>query len=912
MLNLKKGMIIMKKLFKKISAVVIALAVVLTTVMFGVPEKIAAADTGECEHDYRGYGSPMDPTCTQRGVKRYFVHCMNCNRYFANDSSYGDEWRKDPKEITEDDVYIPALGHDFTGNWGGDYTHHWHICTRKGCNATDEKIAHSGGTATCQAKAVCEVCGVGYGEKGDHIYNTEWSTSDYSHWHTCTLCGTKKDTGSHSGGTATCTKRKVCEICGQEYGGYAAHNYSDYENNDTQHWQVCLNPDCGNIKNLADHNFVWKKDETGHWHECSVCHLKKDDKESHNIVLWEGREPTCKLIGFTDGLRCSECYYVEKARERIDKTDHTWGEWIVTTPATEETDGEKTHTCSVCNTTETAAISATGHTFSDDWTSDSTHHWHAATCAHPDVVDGKAPHTWSDWTVKTPATETNKGEETRKCTVCKATESREISVLEHVHTFTKHNKVEPDCTTTGNIEYWTCSGCNKSFSDENGTTEVTDTALPAKGHTIVTDAAIAPTCTAAGKTEGSHCSVCNTVITAQTTVAAKGHTWGAWTVKTPVTETDKGEETRECSVCKATESRDIPALNHKHTLVHVPETPATETTEGVREHWHCDGCGKDFFDEDGTKEANADDLKIGKIETEVQASASVPKPEIATPKEELIEAALSEDEQKKVGEGAYIKIILKVEDATQKVPDKDKTSVIGEIANMTNYKLGQYLDITLLKKIGELEQMITNTSAPIKITFEIPERLRGKTQYSVIRVHGSETTVLHDLDNEPNTVTIETDKFSTYALAYREKTTSSRPNSGGSRPYRPSTSNTSDDTSSDTSDDTSSNTSDNTSSDFSDDTSSGTSDDTSYTSSDISNNNSSDTSDTSNDTSSSAPETSDNSSEVISGIDENSHVPSESSPSNNNDNPSTGIAVSLIPFAAILSGVIVVINRKKR
>ena len=910
----------MNKIIKRISAAVTAFAVMFTAVfVFGVPEKFAAADTGECEHDYRGYGSPMDPTCTQRGVKRYFVHCMNCNRYFANDSSYGDEWRKDPKEITEDDVYIPALGHDFTGNWGGDYTHHWHICTRKGCNATDEKIAHSGGTATCKAKAVCEVCGVEYGEKGDHIYNTEWSTSDYSHWHTCTLCGTKKDTGSHSGGTATCTKRKVCEICGQEYGGYAAHNYGDYENNDTQHWQVCLNPDCGNIKNLADHNFVWKKDETGHWHECSVCHLKKDDKESHNIVLWEGREPTCKLIGFTDGLRCSECYYVEKARVRLEKTDHTWGDWVVTTPATEETEGEKKHTCSVCDTVETETIPVTGHTFSEDWTSDDTYHWHASTCAHPDVVDGKTPHTWSDWTVKTPATETSKGEETRECSVCHIAESREIPLLGHTHSLTKHNRVEASCTAAGNIEYWSCAGCGRSFLNENGTAEVTDTGIPAKGHTEVTDAAVAATCTNTGLTEGKHCSVCNAVITAQATIPANGHTWGAWTVKTPATETDKGEETRECSVCHIAESRDIPALNHKHALVHIPEVPATQTTEGVKEHWHCDGCGKDFFDEEGKQEADREELKIGKIEAEVQSPASVPKPEIATPKEELIEATLSADEKKMVDEGAFIKIILKVEDATNTVPAADKTAVTGKLGGLTNYKLGQYLDITMLKKIGEQEDKITQTNAPIRITFEIPSELRGKSEYSVIRVHGGETTILRDLDSDPNTVTIETDKFSTYALAYKEKSSSSGSGGGSHRPTYPSTSDTSDNTSSDTSDNTSSDTSDNTSSNTSDSTSSDTSDNTSSdtsdnTSSDTSDNISSDTSystssDTSNTTSSNA---SGSFSDESSSSDDSSHVPSESSLPDNNSNPSTGIAISFIPLVAILSGVIIISNRRKK
>lgn len=397
-----------------------------------------------------------------------------------------------------------------------------------------------------------------------------------------------------------------------------------------------------------------------------------------------------------------------------------------------------------------------------------------------DIVTAVIGHTWGAWTIKTPATETSKGEETRECTACHTTESRDIPVLAHTHSLTKHNRVEATCTAAGNIEYWSCVGCGKSFLDENGTTEVTNTVIPANGHTEVTDAAVAATCTDTGLTEGKHCSICNAVITAQATIPANGHTWGAWTVKTPATETDKGEETRECSVCHTAESRDIPALSHKHTLVHIPEVPATETTEGVKEHWHCDGCGKDFFDEEGKQEADREELKIGKIEAEVQAPATVPKPEIATPKEELIEATLSADEKKMVDEGAFIKIILKVDDATNTVPVADKTAVTGKLGELTNYKLGQYLDVTMLKKVGEIEQAISNTNAPIRITFEIPSTLRGKSEYSVFRVHGGETTILRDLDSDPNTVTIETDKFSTYALTYKEKTSGGGSGGGGS------------------------------------------------------------------------------------------------------------------------------------
>lgn len=49
----------------------------------------------------------------------------------------------------------------------------------------------------------------------------KWQADANGHWKTCAYCGLKFETGSHTGKTATCTQKAVCEICGQEYGGFA-------------------------------------------------------------------------------------------------------------------------------------------------------------------------------------------------------------------------------------------------------------------------------------------------------------------------------------------------------------------------------------------------------------------------------------------------------------------------------------------------------------------------------------------------------------------------------------------------------------------------------------------------------------------------------------------------------------------
>lgn len=79
---------------------------------------------------------------------------------------------------------------------------------------------------------------------------------------------------------------------------------------------------------------------------------------------------------------------------------------------------------------------------------------------------------------------------------------------EHVHSLEYHAKVEPTCTTDGNIEYWSCSGCGKNFADEDGKTVVSSTILKASGHSLSYQNRVEPTCTTNGNIEHFSCSNC--------------------------------------------------------------------------------------------------------------------------------------------------------------------------------------------------------------------------------------------------------------------------------------------------------------------------------------------------------------------------------------------------------------------
>ena len=149
----------------------------------------------------------------------------------------------------------------------------------------------------------------------------------------------------------------------------------------------------------------------------------------------------------------------------------------------------------------------------------------------------------------------------------------DYSESEHVHTMIHVAAVESTCIEQGNIEYYYCLECLRFYSDEQGTNELSssDIQLPLANHKLTHIEEEPSTCIKNGVMEHYHCEVCGK---------------------------DFSDErgTTELS------SSDIqlPLANHK--LVHIEETPATCTSDGIKEHYHCEVCEKDFSDENGTEE----------------------------------------------------------------------------------------------------------------------------------------------------------------------------------------------------------------------------------------------------------------------------------------------------------------------
>jgi len=124
-----------------------------------------------------------------------------------------------------------------------------------------------------------------------------------------------------------------------------------------------------------------------------------------------------------------------------------------------------------------------------------------------------------------------------------------------------------------------------------------------------------------------------------------------------------------------------------------------------------------------------------------------------------------------VAEG--VNVWLDIQDIGASVPQADKMLVQNASGD---YTVGMYLDINLFKKVGSnAATKITETNGKIKASIVIPETLwkSGRT-FELIRVHDGEAAVISGTyDENTHVFTFETDKFSTYALAYKDADSSS-------------------------------------------------------------------------------------------------------------------------------------------
>lgn len=192
------------------------------------------------------------------------------------------------------------------------------------CGYKTEWENHTGGTATCTAKAVCSVCGEAYGELAAHVADSTYKYNGEGHWTACATCGTPmSNQEAHTGGTADCQHKAVCDVCGQPYGELDASNHTGgirwAQTAEThQAFYLCCGAAAG-----AEANHSWNDE--------SVC------TECGYGCAHTGGTATCTALAVCD--ICGHTYG--------DLLPHDY-RWIIDQEATTEATGLKHEECTVC------------------------------------------------------------------------------------------------------------------------------------------------------------------------------------------------------------------------------------------------------------------------------------------------------------------------------------------------------------------------------------------------------------------------------------------------------------------------------------------------------------------------------------------------------------------------------------
>lgn len=237
-------------------------------------------------HKKDQHKSRVEATCVMPGHIEYYT-CTGCDKRLD----------KDGQEITED-IEIPALGHDFTGEWTVTKPA---ACTESGvkarkcsrCKETEKETIPATGHTEAEDAAVAATCTTAGKTAGSH----------------CLVCNTiikaqeEIPATGHSFGkwekvkASTCMGRgsvkRVCDICG----------YIE-------------------IKDIAANGHVWNTDYT------------------------VDKQPTCTETG-SKSIHCRNCEEVKDSKV-IEASGHTLGDWIIDKPATVETAGSRHKECETC------------------------------------------------------------------------------------------------------------------------------------------------------------------------------------------------------------------------------------------------------------------------------------------------------------------------------------------------------------------------------------------------------------------------------------------------------------------------------------------------------------------------------------------------------------------------------------
>lgn len=241
----------------------------------------------------------------------YYMSCV-CGAKGADTFEIGD---KDP------DNHSGILNND----WKSNDTKHWkeYAC----CGAHAEEAAHSGGTATCQNKAVCSTCNKPYGNLGSHVPASTWSKDASGHWHACQTpnCNEQLAFAAHTPGpAATEDAPQLCTVCSYELAPALAHTHvwgAWISNGDGTHTRTCAKDGSHTETNACSGGIATCQNSA----ICSVCNTAYGAKDMTNHTggteVRGSVEATTSTEGYTGDTYCKGCNTKLADGKNIPKKD---------------------------------------------------------------------------------------------------------------------------------------------------------------------------------------------------------------------------------------------------------------------------------------------------------------------------------------------------------------------------------------------------------------------------------------------------------------------------------------------------------------------------------------------------------------------------------------------------------------
>lgn len=482
-----------------------------------------------------------------QSVKQYYYDCARCD-------AIGTEiWNS-----------TDVGGHKLSDTWQSENGEHYHVCTVEGCGYVADKAACTGGTATCEEKAVCSVCGKPYGELAPHALEEVPSKSadcEHSGNHKYYVCGGCGGVYKADGVTETTVDAEIIPATG--------HSHTEKVTAPTCTEQGYTTHTCACGESYVDTYSAALGHDYGEWYQTKAPTLEAEGEERRD---------------------CSRCD--DYQTRKLPMLVHSYTS-VVTAPTCTEK-GYTTHTCTNCGDVYVDSyVAALGHSFTNytangdaTCTADGTKIAKCDRCDATDTVTdvgSKTGHSMGDWVETKAPTCTEKGTEKIDCANCNHYETRETAAKGHTVVIDK--AVEATCTASGLTEGKHCSVCGEVL--------VSRKEVSAKGHSY-TDAVTAPTCTEKGYT--THTCHCGDSYV-DTYADALDHAWNEGVVTLEPTEETEGIRLFSCSRCDAEKSEPIHCLNpHIHNYGYsVVVTEATCFQDGYTTYT-CN-CGASYVDD---------------------------------------------------------------------------------------------------------------------------------------------------------------------------------------------------------------------------------------------------------------------------------------------------------------------------